>query len=446
MVESNVSHSEFTASRHYLIPKEIADALVALGQHKAAHTPLWKTLIGALFAGCYVSFGGMCAITAAGGLDPAFAKAYPAVPKFIVGITFWIALILIMTLGGELFTGNLMYTFLARLHGRCTTLQMLTNWLIVFWGNWAACAFCGFILAYKGELYTSEPYLSYLHSLTMHKIELDWDVVVCRAIGANWMVCCAVGLSIASQDQLSRTVSCFLPVFIFALIGFEHCIASQFYVSLGLMYGADSTLGEFIWRNLIPSVIGNFIGGALICGGGMHLLFLYDSESHEVTPPTKSEEMAVDDLKAQVAFGRSGKDQSTGLGGVQGDVLATPVFPSVRFVKRFLRRTGEVIRMAVKTTIILDENGTPTRIFSTLRNVTQSDNGHGAGSQTVTTGTAVQEGCLSVMWNGEDEIETSPIILADTIICQILGYSREELVGKQLNSITYSEDAHLSTR
>jgi formate/nitrite transporter FocA (FNT family) len=146
----------------------------------------------------------MCAITAAGGLDPTFAQNNPSVPKFIVGLTFWIALILIMTLGGELFTGNLMYVFLARLHGRCTTLQMLTNWLIVFWGNFAACAFCGFILAYKGELYAQEPYLSYVKSLTMHKVELDWDVIVCRAIGANWMVCCAVCLFIASQDAPSR--------------------------------------------------------------------------------------------------------------------------------------------------------------------------------------------------------------------------------------------------
>ena len=126
MVESNVSHSSASNSRHYLIPKEIADALVALGQHKAAHTPLWKTVLGSFYAGFYVAFGGMCAISAAGGLDPAFNKAYPGVGKMIVGVTFWIALILIMTLGGELFTGNLMYCFLARLHGRCTTRQVST--------------------------------------------------------------------------------------------------------------------------------------------------------------------------------------------------------------------------------------------------------------------------------------------------------------------------------
>ena len=246
---------------------------------------------------------------------------------------------------------------------------MFTNWIIVFWGNWASIAICAYVLAYQGQvkfciscfitswrapfythgfilwstsshqhhdlyhiniillahllstssltshshflstqLYATDPWLTWLQSLAMHKVEYGWSVVVCRAIGANWMVCCAVCMSIASQvmrcmiacmiwphewlqellydlwcwfhhtptylppplilynvsnvcqDQLSRTVSCFLPVFLFALVGFEHCIANQFYVSLALMYGCNSTVGEFISQNLIPAAIGNFIG------------------------------------------------------------------------------------------------------------------------------------------------------------------------------------------
>ena len=50
------------------------------------------------------------------------------------------------------------------------------------------------------------------------------------------------------------------------------------------------------------------------------------------------------------------------------------------------------------------------------------------------------------MWNGEEDIESSPIALADTTLCHMLGYTREALVGKPLHTITYFEDAHLSTR
>ena len=185
----DISHSTETLSRHYLLPKEVVQQLIAIGQHKAAETPLWKTIFGSFMAGFYVTFGGMAAITAAGGLEHDFAAAYPAVPKILTGLTFWIALLLIMSLGGELFTGNLMYISLARLHGRCTTLQMLTNWLIVFWGNFAACVFGSYVLAYKGDLYVSEPWRSYVQTVAMHKVEMSWGAVVSRGIGANWMVC-----------------------------------------------------------------------------------------------------------------------------------------------------------------------------------------------------------------------------------------------------------------
>jgi hypothetical protein len=66
MVECNVSHSAETLSRNFLIPTEIVEKLVAVGQHKAANTPIWKTLLGAFMAGFYVTFGGMAALTAAG--------------------------------------------------------------------------------------------------------------------------------------------------------------------------------------------------------------------------------------------------------------------------------------------------------------------------------------------------------------------------------------------
>jgi hypothetical protein len=111
------------------------------------------------------------------------------VAKILTGLTFWIALLLIMTLGGELFTGNLMYVSLARLHGRCTTRQMLVNWGIVFWGNFAACVLGAYVLAFQGDLYASEPWRSYVQAVAMHKVELSWGAVVCRGIGANWMVC-----------------------------------------------------------------------------------------------------------------------------------------------------------------------------------------------------------------------------------------------------------------
>jgi len=59
----------------------------------------------------------------------------------------------------------------------------------------------------------------------------------------------------------------------FATSGFEHSIANMFFVDLGLMYGADTTFGKFLYKNLIPVTFGNIIGGGI--GVGVSMWYLY---------------------------------------------------------------------------------------------------------------------------------------------------------------------------
>lgn len=54
-----------------------------------------------------------------------------------------------------------------------------------------------------------------------------------------------------------------LAISCFASIGFEHCIANQFLITLGLWRGAHGTAYDYAIGNLLPSTIGNFIGGAI---------------------------------------------------------------------------------------------------------------------------------------------------------------------------------------
>ena len=51
-------------------------------------------------------------------------------------------------------------------------------------------------------------------------------------------------------------------MFVFA--GFEHCIANMTYIPLGMMLGAEVSIGQMLIGNLLPVTIGNLIGGAVI--------------------------------------------------------------------------------------------------------------------------------------------------------------------------------------
>jgi formate/nitrite transporter FocA (FNT family) len=53
----------------------------------------------------------------------------------------------------------------------------------------------------------------------------------------------------------------------FAALGLEHAVANMLFIPLGMLNGANITVGQFLWNNLLPVTIGNVIGGAGLVGG-----------------------------------------------------------------------------------------------------------------------------------------------------------------------------------
>ena len=60
------------------------------------------------------------------------------------------------------------------------------------------------------------------------------------------------------ENQVGKVVVVFLPVMVFILSGFEHCIADMFYFSLAGDFSA------LMLKSLIVITVGNSIGGGLI--------------------------------------------------------------------------------------------------------------------------------------------------------------------------------------
>lgn len=70
----------------------------------------------------------------------------------------------------------------------------------------------------------------------------------------------------SSNEMFGRLVGLWLPVMVFVTLGFEHSIANMFYIPMGIMSGADVTVWEMVWNNLIPATLGNIVGGAILVG------------------------------------------------------------------------------------------------------------------------------------------------------------------------------------
>ena len=64
---------------------------------------------------------------------------------------------------------------------------------------------------------------------------------------------------------------------LFVTLGYEHSIANMFFIPTAIYTGAEITWLDFLIKNLIPSTIGNFVGGAVFVGAAYWYLFIHEN-------------------------------------------------------------------------------------------------------------------------------------------------------------------------
>ncbi|CAE7150690.1 unnamed protein product [Rhizoctonia solani] len=239
---------------------------------KKIHNPYDKMFFLGLLAGIWIGFGGLAAASAAGGVPEDVRVRWVVLPKLLMGSFFAFALHLTIMFGGELFTGNTMILSIGVYNKVVPIRLLLINWILVYIGNWCGCLITAYFFGYLTDIFEHESYRSYLIAVTLSKLEEHgWGVLFLKAIPANAMVCMAVMLGLASRDSAGKIMALWFPVVMFVLCGFEHSVANMFFTSLGLMYGAPSTIRRQ-WFNQSAAVPGNLIGGAIVIGLAEHLM------------------------------------------------------------------------------------------------------------------------------------------------------------------------------
>ncbi len=124
-------------------------------------------------------------------------------------------------------------------------------------------AYC---LAYLTGLATGEPYLGATRAIAEGKVGLTFAQAFFRGLGCNWLVCLGVWLAIASDDITGKIWGLWFPIMAFVGLGFEHSIANMFFIPLGMFNGANVSVGQLLFTNLLPVTLGNIVGGAGFVG------------------------------------------------------------------------------------------------------------------------------------------------------------------------------------
>src|SRR3989338_1551882 len=243
-------------------PKETTVALL-LAAEKKASLSRDKFIFQSFMSGVCISIGGTVAIAIG------YAVPWPGINRLIFASLFPIGLLANCVFGCELFTGNTMVFSLAGLqrnvHWSACLMTMCLSWIF----NWAGCVLFAWLLVDVSDLF--DPVVvpgihEKILALGIYKNSIGFGQVLLRAIPCNFLVCMAVFMYTASEDFTSKILSVYLPVLTFIASGWEHSVANMFFCSLSIFSGSSADYGTFIWKNLIPATIGNFIGGGLFVG------------------------------------------------------------------------------------------------------------------------------------------------------------------------------------
>ena len=250
-----------------------------------------KLILLGIAAGFFIGIGAEASSLAMHGISNV------GLARTVAGAVFPIGLMLIVLLGGELFTGNCLismavYDKKAKLKG------MIRNLTIVYISNFIGAALMAWMINNCGQVNFSDGGAgAFTIKVALGKVGIDPIQAIVSGILCNVLVCLAIFMAATAKDVAGKCIAIFFPIFVFVISGFEHCVANMYYIPAGIfaahnpLYAAKATelygitaeqlsglnFGT-MFSNLVPVTIGNIIGGMVFVG----LLYWYLYRKKEV--------------------------------------------------------------------------------------------------------------------------------------------------------------------
>lgn len=251
-----------------------------------AKLPFGKLVLLGILAGMYIGGGAAASNVAMHTIEGV------GMARFIGGCIFPVGLMMIVFMGGELFTGDCMMV-MAAAHKKISWLDVVRVLVLVWILNLVGGLIMSLLVFYSGQLnYTGGMLGAYTIKVAMSKVGVSFGGGVASGILCNVFVCAAVLMGSAAKDIAGKVWGIFFPIMAFVVSGYEHCVANMYYIPAGIIaatnekyaalamseYGytaeqmAQLNWGTFFVNNEIPVTIGNIIGGAVFVGLAMYAL------------------------------------------------------------------------------------------------------------------------------------------------------------------------------
>ena len=254
-------------------PPEIAKEYLEFAK-KQVRLPLPKLIILSIYAGFFISSGAICSLACSYRLTGGDGRFY-------AGLVGPIGLMLCLCAGAELFTANCLLVIPVFCR-QISIIDMLINWGITFLGNFVGGMLMAVLIVYGHVTHLFDYALaSYLVTEGIEKTSLSFGDAFVKGILGNFCLCLSIWLSFGAKDLFSKIAALWTPFALLRACGYEHIVSNMFYIPASLMAASEYNLvkdnlswGRYFYKNLIPVLLGNIIGGAVLMGFGYWYIYL----------------------------------------------------------------------------------------------------------------------------------------------------------------------------
>ncbi|NOQ81833.1 MAG: formate transporter FocA [Methylophaga sp.] len=266
-------------------PKEIASRIENVGVSKSTSDPL-RIFALSILAGSFIALGAIFFTVVT--YDAAGVAA--GLMRLLGGLVFCLGLILVVVAGAELFTGNNLIV-MAYVDGKVSLKQLLTNWGLVFVGNFIGALGILVLIYLSGHWQIGGGAVgAKVLAIANAKVNMTWVEAFTRGMLCNILVCMAVWLCFAGRTVVDKVLAILFPITAFVALGFEHSVANMYFIPAGILakhhpelvqlvgnMNLDNlTITSFLLDNLLPVTLGNIIGGSVFVGLFYWFIYLRD--------------------------------------------------------------------------------------------------------------------------------------------------------------------------
>ena len=266
-------------------PIQIVAGNIAAANTKTQTSMLRIILLG-IFAGMFIACGASASSVAM------HAISNVGLARLVAGCVFPVGLMMIVFVGGELFTGDCLM-IMGCMHKEFSIWKMIKVLIVVWISNLiGSVLFAAMVNASTQYNFTSGLLGAFTIKVAMGKLGMSFSSAFISGILCNFFVCIAVLMAAAAKDIAGKVWAIFFPIMAFVVSGYEHCVANMYYIPAGIFAAGNEAyvqkametysytaaqLEGLNWENmlianLLPVTLGNIVGGMVLVGLPLYLI------------------------------------------------------------------------------------------------------------------------------------------------------------------------------